>query len=106
MKLKRLLGMLVVGTYIVIWPYTVDAAMSYEQALIYQQNHSEDVHAVTKKTKDIYGEKNKRRYFSLLEDNGLMHTGKSSAGVADRTLINYVIDYGFANIKMEPYAYI
>lgn len=106
MKLKKLLGILVISTYIIIYPYTVDAAMSYEQALIYQQNYSEDIHAVTKKQKDIYGEKNKRRYFSFLGNEGLLHSGKSNVGKAGRTLFNYIIDYGFENIEMEPYVYI
>lgn len=106
MKRLSLFGSIVLGLYVMMNVSAVDAAMSYEKALLYQEKNENDVHVVIKKQKDIYGEKNKRRYFSLLSANGLMHTGKTSMGVADRTLINYVIDYGFANIPSEPYAYI
>ena len=84
-----------------------EAAMSYEKALQYQAMHADDVIKHNAKMKDIYGEKNVCRYFSLLKKNGVMHTGGSGAGgKGKRTLLNLVINYGFENIDTEPYAYI
>lgn len=83
-----------------------DAAMTYEKALLYQEAHPEEIHCKNIKQKDIYGNKNLNRYFSFVGSQGLLHTGKSSMGTADRTLINFIISYGFPNIKSEPYAYI
>lgn len=64
---------------------SADAAMSYEKALQYEQAHSEEVHSFTDKQKDIYGEKNKRRFIGLFGKNGLLHTGNTFAGSAQRT---------------------
>ena len=101
MKRSSVLGSIVLGLYVMMNVNSVDAAMSFEKALLYQEKNEKDVHVVVKKEKDIYGDKNKHRYFSLLSANGLMHTGKTSMGVADRSLINYIIDYGFENIPLE-----
>ena len=54
--------------------------------------------------KDITGEKDKWRYFSFLSSDGLLNTGNTNIGVADRTFLNYVINYGFENNPIEPYA--
>lgn len=82
----------------------VEAVMSFEKAMAYQEANPKDVRFVEKKVKDIYGEKNKRRYFAMLSANGLIHTGNSIVGKADRTMLNYIVDYGFKNIEIEPYA--
>lgn len=80
------------------------AAMSYDQALQYQSMHSEEVKAFTNKVKDIYGEKNKCRYFGMM--NGKRGHFNSGGGLGQRTLLNFLVDYGFENIQSEPYAYI
>lgn len=81
-----------------------DAAMSYDKALQYQILHSDEISAFTNKVKDIYGEKNKCRYFGTMHGkNGHLNSG---AGLGQTTLINFLINYGFENIKSEPYAYI
>ena len=107
MKKKYLVGSFLLATFLLTSGInSADAAMSYEKALQYEQAHSEEVHSFTDKQKDIYGEKNKRRFIGLFGKNGLLHTGNTFAGSAQRTFFNYLIDYGFANIPMEPYAYI
>lgn len=84
-----------------------EAAMTYEKALLYQQKNAEDITSVVKKVKDIYGEKNNSRKFAMLGGSrGLLHSGNTIVGMADRTCLNYYVNYGFANIPSEPYAYI
>ena len=66
------------------------AAMSYDEALQYQSMHSEEVKAFTNKVKDIYGEKNKCRYFGMM--NGKRGHFNSGGGLGQRTLLNFLVD--------------
>lgn len=78
--------------------------LSYSEALVYQKANHHDIHAEYETMKDITGEKDKWRYFSFLSSDGLLNTGNTNIGVADRTFLNYVINYGFENNPIEPYA--
>lgn len=78
--------------------------LNYSEARVYQRANNHDIHAEYETMKDITGEKDKWLYFSFLSSDGLLNTGNTDLGVADRTFINYIINYGFENSPIEPYA--
>lgn len=85
----------------------VHAAMTYEEALRYQKLYPDEIYARKVKMKDTYGEKNNIRVFNLLKKEGVLHTGGSTmGGKGERTGINLLINYGFEDEEIEPYAYI
>ncbi|WP_333594961.1 hypothetical protein [Anaerospora hongkongensis] len=106
MAMKKILAGLMLGCLLVAGAATSEAAMTYEQALKYQGLNSEEVFISNDKVKDAYGQKNIKRYFSLLNKNGLAHSGNTILGVGDYTFINLLINYGIANMNEEPFAYI
>lgn len=103
MKIKVTIISMILSLLIVSVAYTAEAAMSYNEALKYQSLHAKEVFIFNEKVKDIYGEKNVCRYFNLLGKDGVGHNGNAFA--ADRSFINFLVNYGFENIPQEPFAY-
>ena len=83
------------------------AAMTYEKALQYQSKYPKEIFVKNEKCKDVYGEKNIERFFNMLKKSGVAHSGSYVVGgKGNSTSINLLINYGFKNIKSEPFAYI
>lgn len=105
--LKKFFVGILTGFSVLGAAYQVEAAMTYDEALKYQKLYPNEIYVRNIKIKDAFGEKSNCRFFSLLKKEGVMHTGGSTiGGQGQRTLINFVINYGFENANSEPYAYI
>lgn len=83
-------------TAIAFGTYKVEAAMSFEQALSYQNNYKDEFPYFTEKAKDSYGEKKTFRYFSCLGNHGVFHPGES--------MFNVVVNYGPVGTNPQPNA--
>ncbi len=99
--MKKLLAALTLGL-VLFGTSTIEAAMTFEEASAYQAKHSDDILLRTEKMKDAFGEKNKCRYFSFLGRNGLTHNGDYMK--ADRSTINFIVNYGFEGQNSAPFA--
>lgn len=106
MDMKKILAGFMLVCLLAAGATTSEAAMTYEQALKYQGLNDEEVFVSNVRVKDVYGQKNIRRYFNLLGKNGLAHSGNTILGVGASTFINLLINYGIANMDEEPFAYI
>lgn len=104
--LKNFLIGILTGISILGATYQVEAAMTYDEALKYQKLYPEEIYVRNEKMKDIYGEKKICHYFDLLQKNGVGHTRGIVSGQGERTFLNLLINYGFEDADVAPYAYI
>ena len=99
--MKKLLTVLTLGL-VLFGTSMTEAAMTFEEASAYQAKYADEILPRTEKMKDAFGEKNKYRYFSFLGRNGVTHNGDYMK--ADRSTINFIVNYGFKGQDSEPFA--